>query len=69
MSVEKWWSEICGRGKRDKSRENPFRPARISHGVTRTKDPSGERRACNQGAACVTLIHGRARVAHCVTGR
>ena len=30
MSVEKWWNEICGRGKREKPREKPtqipFRP-------------------------------------------
>ena len=36
MSVEKWWNEICGRGKREKPREKPtqtpFRPARNPHG-------------------------------------
>ena len=51
MSVEKWWNEICGRGKREKPREKPtqtpFRPPRNPHGVaeTRTRDPSGGRRA------------------------
>ena len=44
---EKWWNEICGRGKREKPREKPtqtpFRPPRNPHGVTetRTRDPSG----------------------------
>ena len=32
MSVEKWWNEICGRGKREKPRVKPtqtlFRPPR-----------------------------------------
>ena len=46
MSVEKWWNEICGRGKWENPRENyppPFRPLRSPHGVTetRTRDPSG----------------------------
>ena len=51
MSVEKWWNEICGRGKREKPLENPtqtpFRPPRNPHGgtETRTRDPSGGRRA------------------------
>ena len=46
MSVEKWWNEICGRGKREKPREKPtltpFRPPRNPHGrtETRTRDPS-----------------------------
>ena len=54
MSVEKWWIEICGRGKREKPREKPtqtpFRPPRNPHGVTetRTRDPSGGRRAPNR---------------------
>ena len=54
MSVEKWWNEICGRGKREKHREKPtqtpFRPPRNPHGVTemRTRDPSGGRRAPNR---------------------
>ena len=54
MSVEKWWNEICGRGKREKPREkptqSPFRPPRNPHGVTetRTRDPSGGRRAPNR---------------------
>ena len=42
MSVEKWWNEICGRGKREKPREKkptqtPFRPPRNPHGVTDTR--------------------------------
>ena len=41
MSVEKWWNEICGRGKREKPREKPtqtsFRPPRNPHGVTETR--------------------------------
>ena len=49
MSVEKWWNEICGRGKREKPREKPtqtpFRPPRNPHG---TRDPSGGRRASNR---------------------
>ena len=54
MSVEKWWNEICGRGKREKPREKPtqtpFRPPRNQHGVTetRTRDPSSGRRAPNR---------------------
>ena len=54
MSVEKWWNEICGRGKQEKPREKPtqtpFRPPRNPHGgtVTRTRDPSGGRRASNR---------------------
>ena len=52
--MEKWWNEICGRGKREKSREKPtqtpFRPPRNPYGVTetRTRDPSGGRRAPNR---------------------
>ena len=54
MSVEKWWNEICDRGKREKPREKPtltpFRPPRNPHGVTETRarDPSGGRRAPNR---------------------
>ena len=54
MSVEKYWNEICGRGKREKPREKPtqtsFRPPRNPHGgtETRTRDPSGGRRAPNR---------------------
>ena len=54
MSVEKWWNELCGRGKWEKPREKPtqtpFRPPRNPHGVTetRTREPSGGRRAPNR---------------------
>ena len=54
MSVEKWWNEICGRGKREKLHEKPthtpFRPPRNPHGVTetQTRDPSSGRRAPNR---------------------
>ena len=54
MRVEKWWSEICGRGKREKLRETPIqtaiRPPRNLRGVTerRTRDPSVGRRATNR---------------------
>ena len=54
MSVEEWWNEICGRGKREKPHEKPtqtpFRPPRNPHGGTemRTRDPSGGRRAPNR---------------------
>ena len=54
MSVEKWWNEICDRGKREKPLEKPtltpFRPPRNPHGMTekRTRDPSGGRRASNR---------------------
>ena len=54
MSVEKWWHEVCGRGKREKPREKPtqtpFRPPRNPHGVTetRTRDLSGGRRTPNR---------------------
>ena len=53
MSVE-WWNGICGRGKREKPREKPtqtpFRPPRNPHEgtETRTRDPSGGRRALNR---------------------
>ena len=46
--------KICGRGKREKPREKstqtPFRPPRNPHGgtETRTRDPSGGRRAANR---------------------
>ena len=65
MSVEKWWNEIRGRGKREKPRgkptQTPFRPPRNPHGVTetRTRDPSGERRVSNRlrhEAASLILI-------------
>ena len=64
MSVEKLWNEICGKGKREKPREKPtqtpFRPPRNPHGgtETRTRDPSGGRRASNrlrQEAAVLNL--------------
>ena len=71
MSVEKWWNEICGRGKRDKPREKPtqtpFRPPRNPHGgtETRTRDPSGGRRAPNrlrhEAASTIYLI---AKISH-----
>ena len=46
--------KFCGMGKREKSREKPtqtpFRPPRNAHGgtETRTRDPSGGRRAPNR---------------------
>ena len=54
MSVEKWLNEICGRRKREKPGEKPpqtpFRPPRNPNGgtETRTRDPSGGRRASNR---------------------
>ena len=66
MSVEKWWNEICGRGKQEKPREKPtqapFRPPRNSHGGTemRTRDPSGGRRASNR------LRHEAALLCHVI---
>ena len=54
MSVEKWWNEICGRGKwenpREKPTQTPFRPPKNPHlgTETRTRDPSGRRRAPNR---------------------
>ena len=54
MSVEKWWNEICGRGKREKPPEKPtqtpIRPPQNPRGVTetRTRDPSSGRRASNR---------------------
>ena len=53
LSVEKWWNEICDRGKREEPREKPtqtpFLPLRNPHGVTemRPRYPSGRRRASN----------------------
>ena len=64
MSVEKWWNEICGRGKRKKPREKPtqtpFLPPRNPHGVTETRtwDPSGGRRTPNR------LRHEAARLSY-----
>ena len=60
MNMEKWWNEICGRGKREKSREKPtqtpFHPPRNPQGMTetQTQDPAvgGERfNYLNRGAA------------------
>ena len=67
MCLEKCWNEICGRGKREKSREKPtltpFLPPRNPHGVTetRTRDPSaavgGERlTACATRPQHVAII-------------
>ena len=66
MSVEKWWNEIRGKGKREKPLEKPtltpFRPLRIPHGVTetRTRDHSGVRRASSR------LRHGAAPLGNAV---
>ena len=68
MSMEKWWNEVCGRGKREKPREKPtqtpFRPPPNPHGgtETRTRDPSGERRASNR------LRHEAALISVLLTG-
>ena len=57
MNVEKWWNEICGRGKWEKPREKPtltpFRPPQNPCGgtETRTRDPSG---GGERLTACVT---------------
>ena len=74
MSVEKWWNEICGRGKWEKPREKPtqipFLPPQNQYGVieTRTRDPSGRRRApnrlCHEAAFeynrwCQLQVHGK----------
>ena len=54
MNVEKWWNEICGRGKLEKPREKPtltqIHPPRNPHGVTdkRTRKSSGGKRALNR---------------------
>ena len=68
--MEKWWNEICGRGKWEKPREKPtqtpFRPQRNPHGGTekRTRDPSGGRRASN----CLhNLIYDSLKFQTCVT--
>ena len=29
--MDKWWNEICGRGKREKTRENLPRPRFVHH--------------------------------------
>ena len=53
-SVEKRWNEMFGLGKtgelRGKPTQTPFRPPQNPHGVTetRTRDPSGGRRASNR---------------------
>ena len=41
MRVEKWWNEICGRGKREKPRENLPRP-RFVHHETHMEGPRRE---------------------------
>ena len=47
MTMEKWWSEICGMGKQEKPREKPtqtqFDPSQNPLGATetRTRDPRG----------------------------
>ena len=41
MSVEKWWNEICGMGKREKPRENLPRP-RFVHHKTHMEGPRPE---------------------------
>ena len=67
MSMEKWWNEICGRGKREKPREKPtqtpFPPPRNPLGVTekRTRDPSGERRASNRLRHEAFILNGSLR--------
>ena len=75
--MEKWWNEICRRGKREKPREKPtqtaFRPPRNPHGVTvtRTRDPSGGRRAPNRlrhEAADIGIISVKAYSLHCDSG-
>ena len=53
MTVEEWWNEIYGRGKREKSQgkptHTPVRLPRNPHGVTetRTRNSSGGRRPPN----------------------
>ena len=48
LSVEKWWNEICCRGKRGKHREKatqfPYHPPQNTLGMTetRTRDLRGE---------------------------
>ena len=39
--MEKWWNEICGRGKREKPRENLPRP-RFVHHETHMEEPRRE---------------------------
>ena len=41
MSVEKWWNEICGRGKREKLEKNLPRP-RFVHHETHMEGPRRE---------------------------
>ena len=54
MNVNKWWNEICGRGKRDKvPREklaSQFHTPRNPHGLTETRnrDPNGGRLETNR---------------------
>ena len=59
MSVEKWWNEISGMGKREKFRENPtltpFRPPRNPPGVieTRTRDHNEGLTTCAKGPSSI----------------
>ena len=41
MSVEKWWNEVCGRGKREKPREKPTQ-LRFVHHETHMEGPRRE---------------------------
>ena len=62
MSVEKWWNEICGRGKGEKlgrkPTQSPFCPSRNTRAVTEkwTRNPSGGRRATNRLSHRATLL-------------
>ena len=57
LSVEKWWNEICGRGKREKPREKPtqtpFRPPQ-----THMEGPRRELGTPAVGGERLTLSYG-----------
>ena len=57
MSVEKWWNEICGRGKREKPVKNLPRP-RFIHHETHMEGPRRE---------LGTLAVGGERLTACAT--
>ena len=61
MSVEKWWNEICGRGKRAKPREKPYPDPSHMEGPRRelgTPAVGGERlTACATRPPLISLIY------------
>ena len=53
MSVEKWWNEICGRGKWEKPREKPTQTHFVHH-ETHMEGPRRELGTPVVGGECLT---------------